>query len=355
MPTPSDDHLALPLNTATAEIETVRPGCPPEDRRDQHSARDELVEPSSTSGGADEASHHDQEVTEPMQMPTPDSDGPESDAPDDTIGSRGASRTCSKGEPAASAGAVLDASSSPVAGSQSPQSESDVKAAQLAQSLSNTAISPARDNPPTPLYLQYPELDRCRQLTPSSTTSFLRPGSKFRGTQQSDRQVYDVQVELKDVDVAESTLCGYLRIQGLTDDHPTLTTFFEGEIIGPKYLFQTSHLSWGSTPKVDLQHWARFPAWRPLAKAAKQDPTFTLNRSSDREHMFMRWKEYFLVPDHRVKTITGASFEGFYYICFNQATGAVSGIYFHAKSEKYQQLELRHVEDRGCLSAVEFR
>ena len=49
----------------------------------------------------------------------------------------------------------------------------------------------------------------------------------------------------------------------------------------------------------------------------------------------MRWKEYFLVPDHRVRTISGASFEGFYYICFNQIEGTVTGIYFHAKSEKY--------------------
>lgn len=53
-----------------------------------------------------------------------------------------------------------------------------------------------------------------------------------------------------------------------------------------------------------------------------------------KEHLFMRWKEYFLVPDHRVKTINGASFEGFYYICFNQITGGIEGIYFHAKSEK---------------------
>lgn len=154
--------------------------------------------------------------------------------------------------------------------------------------------------------------------------------------------------------MAESFLCGYLRIQGLTDDHPTLTTFFEGEIIGPKYLFKTTHESWGSNEKVDLQHWARFPAWRPLAKSAKS-PNFTLKNYLQREHLFMRWKEYFLVPDHRVKTITGASFEGFYYICFNQCSGSVSGIYFHAKSEKYQQLELKHVEDRGCMPAMEFR
>lgn len=81
-----------------------------------------------------------------------------------------------------------------------------------------------------------------------------------------------------------------------------------------------------------------------------------------------------MVPDHRVRTISGASFEGFYYICFNQIQGTVSGIYFHAKSEKYvdiirpssnkysiltssrfQQLELKHVEDKGCFAAMEFR
>jgi len=141
----------------------------------------------------------------------------------------------------------------------------------------------------------------------------------------------------------------------LTDDHPTLTTFFSGEIIGPKHLFRTSHASWNSSEKIDLQHWARFPAWKPLARAAKASSNFTLKNHLDREHLFMRWKEYFLVPDHRVKSISGASFEGFYYICFDQTVGTVSGIYFHAKSEKYQQLELRHVEDFGCMGAVEFR
>lgn len=84
----------------------------------------------------------------------------------------------------------------------------------------------------------------------------------------------------------------------------------------------------------------------------------------------MRWKEYFLVPDHRVRTINGASFEGFYYICFNQISGDIEGIYFHAKSEKYvppplrllsilissrfQKLRLEHIEDHGCQGAMEF-
>ncbi|EAS31454.3 vesicle-mediated transporter Vid24 [Coccidioides immitis RS] len=192
------------------------------------------------------------------------------------------------------------------------------------------------------------------RLLPDHPCSYLRAGSKFVGTQQSDRQKYNVDVEIKNVNMEESFLCGYLRIQGLTEDHPTLTTYFEGELIGTKHKFQTRNPSWGATDKTDLQHWDRFPAWRSVSKMARK-PDFTDMNFAQREHIFMRWKEYFLVPDHRVKTINGASFEGFYYICFNQSKGTVSGIYFHAKSEKYQQLELEHVDNRGCFGAMEFR
>ncbi|KAI9373077.1 vacuolar import and degradation protein-domain-containing protein [Aspergillus egyptiacus] len=208
-------------------------------------------------------------------------------------------------------------------------------------------------SPPSAASLLSYEFSNIR-LFPNYTSSFLRPGSKFTGTQQSDRQVYNVDVEIKHVDMGDSYLCGYLRIQGLTEDHPTLTTFFEGEIIGTKHTFKTRNESWGASEKTDMHHWARFPAWRPLAKQAKR-PDFTYRDFAERDHIFMRWKEHFLVPDHRVRTISGASFEGFYYICFNQVEGTVSGIYFHAKSEKYQQLDLRHVENRGCTPAIEFR
>ena len=42
----------------------------------------------------------------------------------------------------------------------------------------------------------------------------LRAGSKFRGTQQSDSQKYIVEVDIKTVDMSESFVCGYLRIEG---------------------------------------------------------------------------------------------------------------------------------------------
>lgn len=193
-----------------------------------------------------------------------------------------------------------------------------------------------------------------KRLIPSSPSCFLRAGSRFKGTQQSERQTYDVQVEIKYVDIGESFLCGYLRIQGLTEDHPTLSTYFEGEIIGSKYTFLTQHQDWGSNDKDDLIHWAKFSSFRPFSRKAKRG-NLTIPHLTQRENIFMRWKEQFLVPDHRVRNITGASFDGFYYICFNQIQGTVSGIYFHAKSEKFQQLELKHIDDRGCYAAMEFR
>ncbi|KAI9758472.1 MAG: hypothetical protein M1815_000018 [Lichina confinis] len=254
---------------------------------------------------------------------------------------------------------------------ESPSSQSDATecAEEPTSATSLTPISTTSDAPDQDAQLdvpgfQAPSPSRADDWThydfssiravPNISSSFLRAGSRFRGTQKSEKQEYDVQVELKYVDMEQSFLCGYLRIQGLTEDHPTLTTFFQGEIIGDKFSFHTQHPEWGSNDRVDMQHWAKFGAWRPFAKPARKSD-FTVRNFTQKEHLFMRWKEYFLVPDHKVRTISGASFEGFYYICFNQITGDVSGIYFHAKSEKHQKLELTHVKERGCFGAVEFR
>jgi len=95
----------------------------------------------------------------------------------------------------------------------------------------------------------------------------------------------------------------------------------------------TKHESWGANDRIDLSHWAKFGAFRQFAKQAKKG-NIMIKDYAQKENIFMRWKEHFLVPDHRVRTINGASFEGFYYICFNQVEGRVSGIYFHSKSEK---------------------
>lgn len=50
-------------------------------------------------------------------------------------------------------------------------------------------------------------------------------------------------------------LCGYLKIRGLTEEYPTLTTFFDGEIISSRHPFLTR--KWEADEDVDRKHWVR--------------------------------------------------------------------------------------------------
>ncbi|CDU23819.1 uncharacterized protein SPSC_02448 [Sporisorium scitamineum] len=153
------------------------------------------------------------------------------------------------------------------------------------------------------------ELSRLRN--PPKGRGCLYPGATFNGTQKSGRNSYDVTVRVVNVDLEASHLCGYLNIRGLTEDWPELTTYFDAEIIGDRYGFVTG--KWGATEADDLKHWARFPPFRPL-RSALSKPGLRFDHLN-KPFVFMRWKEKFLVPDHRVRDINGASFAGFYYVC----------------------------------------
>ena len=48
----------------------------------------------------------------------------------------------------------------------------------------------------------------------------------------------------------------YLKIKGLTEEYQYLTTFFDGEIIGPKHPFLTR--KWDADEDVDRKHWVTF-------------------------------------------------------------------------------------------------
>jgi hypothetical protein len=125
----------------------------------------------------------------------------------------------------------------------------------------------------------------------------------------------------QDVNIGESSVSGYLTIAHLTDAHPQLTTFFTGEIIGPKYGFITGS-RFGATEHDDMRHWGRFEQFRRPATRGDMirpellfrdplpDRTRGETRARDRDFLFLRIKERFLVPDHKVKDISGASFAG---------------------------------------------
>lgn len=98
-----------------------------------------------------------------------------------------------------------------------------------------------------------PFLEDSRQNGLATDTLFN--GSKFRGYQRSQGKSYDVEVQLQHIDLENSFLCGYLKINGLTFEFPTLTTFFDGEIISEKYPFLTK--KWEAGEETDRAHWVR--------------------------------------------------------------------------------------------------
>ncbi|XP_066221127.1 LOW QUALITY PROTEIN: glucose-induced degradation protein 4 homolog [Saccopteryx leptura] len=195
--------------------------------------------------------------------------------------------------------------------------------------------------PPPPINTQQPGV----------ATSLLYSGSKFRGHQKSKGNSYDVEVVLQHVDTGNSYLCGYLKIKGLTEEYPTLTTFFEGEIISKKHPFLTR--KWDADEDVDRKHWGKFLAFYQYAKSFNSDD-FDYEELTNGDYVFMRWKEQFLVPDHTIKDISGASFAGFYYICFQKSAASIEGYYYHRSSEWYQSLNLTHVPEHSA-PIYEFR
>lgn len=67
--------------------------------------------------------------------------------------------------------------------------------------------------------------------------------------------------------------------------------------------------------------------------------------------VFMRWKEHFLVPDHHVETISGASYAGFYYIAYDKRSRRVEGYYYHREgSREFQRLALEYVPQRSSAT-----
>ncbi|KAI4807464.1 hypothetical protein KUCAC02_027271 [Chaenocephalus aceratus] len=169
--------------------------------------------------------------------------------------------------------------------------------------------------PPPPINTQQPGV----------VTSLLYSGSRFRGHQKSKGNSYDVEVVLQHVTMEDSYLCGYLKIKGLTEEYPTLTTFFAGEIISRKRPFLTR--KWDADEDVDRKHWGKFQAFYQYAKTFNSDD-FDYEDLKNSDFIF-----------HEVEGAVPATIEGYYY---------------HRSSEWYQSLNLTHVPEHSA-AIYEFR
>lgn len=216
---------------------------------------------------------------------------------------------------------------------------------------------------------------------------YLRPNARFVGEQQSGRARYQIKVTFKTVDLPNLLVSGYLQINGLTEHHPEITTFFNGQIINnplfrqlrqdrlvpnqehiqSRYSFLTDNKEWGSSLANDIDHWRKLTGSTHMSDHNLKGHLKQIrDGDSDDRFLYMRWKEEFLVPDSRIRQIHGASFEDFYYIVLcignnpnttksahsvvevpEMAAGTISGLYYHQSLEKFQSLSLKYVPDHG--------
>ena len=101
--------------------------------------------------------------------------------------------------------------------------------------------------------------------------------------------IFDIlQVTLQHVDLENSYLCGYLKIIGLTDEYPTMTTFFDGEIISERYPFLTR--KWEADEEVDVKHWKKFNSFNNHFSKTFNSDSFDYTELRNSDFVFMRWK-----------------------------------------------------------------
>lgn len=55
------------------------------------------------------------------------------------------------------------------------------------------------------------------------------------------------------VDMKQKMVYGFMKIENLTQEYPSLTTYFEGEIISRLHPFMTG--KWDATMETDVLHW----------------------------------------------------------------------------------------------------
>ena len=186
--------------------------------------------------------------------------------------------------------------------------------------------------------------DQIASTKPKSIAK-LRPNTTFKGYQRTGKFEYDMTATIQTVDLDQSYACGYLVTKGMTTVNPVIKSFFEVEIIGREYSFETK--KWDTTFESDREHWNRLPGFKNEYLNGEYD----ILKDS---HIFMRWNERFLVPNHK-QVLLNATLDGFYYLSMSKQTGEIAGFhYLKTASEWFQPVLLKYQFPKS-FSSFEFR
>lgn len=181
-----------------------------------------------------------------------------------------------------------------------------------------------------------------------SNCSYLSSGQSFIGSQRVPdaparaADDWQVVVRIQGLDMSNGYVCGVMEAQNVPQARTPIITFWEGEIVdNNNYTFFTQ--KWVAQREDDLQHWSKFPAFAALEHDVKRQGGRSQQLATS-PCIFMRWKEVYFV---NTSESCGLTIAGFYYICIDRQSGAITGYYFDPKSQPFQFLSLKPLTCAG--------
>eukprot|EP00694_Reclinomonas_americana_P004159 EC791635.1.p3 GENE.EC791635.1~~EC791635.1.p3 ORF type:complete len:145 (+),score=33.57 EC791635.1:142-576(+) len=118
--------------------------------------------------------------------------------------------------------------------------------------------------------------------------------------------------------------------------HSSSVTYWEGEIIDNiNYFFLTNR--WRADFETDRKHWERFAAFAPFHKDFVSIGCDCIPIASRSQYKFMRWKEQCFLKTDSECSLT---ISGFYYMCYDTASGHIEGYYCDPELRPFQGVQL---------------
>lgn len=141
----------------------------------------------------------------------------------------------------------------------------------------------------------------------------LDNGSSYTGKQTTGNGSFRIDMKVNSFNIKQGYLCGTFTIYNLTSEHSVLKTYFEGRLVGPNDMSNTTQ---------DKKCWARFPTWKKdiQNKSLVYDPF-------NSKYLYLRIKELFLLPNPKIRKVSGASIDGYYYCCYYKRSDTFGGFY----------------------------
>lgn len=164
----------------------------------------------------------------------------------------------------------------------------------------------------------------------------LKRGTKYTGRQTTIVGSFKIDMKVNVFSLSQGYICGTLTIHNLTSEYKLLITHFEGVLMSAKNISKAAD---------EFKQWSKFSKWK---KDFENQLLF--NDSLNSECLYFKIKEEFLLPNHKLTRLHGASIDGHYYCCYFKKSDSFGGFYQASGSFKHSAQRILLVRTNEGIS-----